>query len=92
MFLMQYYGIQKGENVMKRTKLARLLTTAVCLSILIGVHNGKIALWRDGDPEPFKVFPYRASMLPDEQEQMLKKGIRVESMEDLQRLLENYLS
>lgn len=73
-------------------RITRFLSTAFLLSILIGVHNGKIALWRDGDPEPFKVFPYRASMLPDEQEQALKKGIRVESMEELERLLEAYLS
>ncbi len=77
---------------MKQKRLARIFTAAVLTSILIGVHNGRIALWRDDDPEPFKVFPYRAFMLPDEQEEMLRKGIRVESMEELQRLLEAYLS
>lgn len=77
---------------MKQKKLSQFLTAAILTSILVGVHNGKIALWRDDDPEPFKVFPYRASMLPDEQEEMVKKGIRVESMEELQRLMEAYLS
>lgn len=77
---------------MKRRKIAQIFTAAVLTSILIGVHNGRIALWRDDDPEPFKVFPYRASMLPDKQEEMVRKGIRVESMEELQRLLEAYLS
>ena len=77
---------------MKYRKLARFFTAAFLVSILVGVHNGRIALWRDNDPKPFKVFPYPVSMLPDEQEQMVRKGIRVESMEELQRLMENYLS
>ena len=79
-------------HTVKQRKMAQFLATAILASILVGVHNGKIALCRADDPEPLKVFPYRASMLPDEQEKMVKKGIRVESMEQLQRLLENYLS
>jgi len=76
----------------KCRKMTRLLSTVLLAGILIGVHNGRIALWNEGNDKPFKVFPYRASMLPDEQEQMLKNGIRVESMEELQRLVEAYLS
>ena len=77
---------------MNRKRIARIFTAAVLTGILIGVHNGRIALWQDGDPEPFKVFPYPVSLLPDEQEQMVRNGVRVESMEELQRLMEAYLS
>lgn len=79
-------------HTVKRRKITRFLSTMLLAGILIGVHNGRIALWNEGEEKPFKVFPYRASMLPDKYENMLKGGIRVESMEELQRLMDAYLS
>ena len=79
-------------HTVKRRKMTRFFSAVLLAGILIGVHKGRIALWNEGQNEPFKVFPYRASMLPDEYEQMLKKGIRVESMDELRRLMEAYLS
>ena len=62
------------------------------LGFLLGIHNGQIALWRDEDPEPIKVFPYSAQMLPVADRRALEEGIRFESKEDLLRLMEDYLS
>jgi hypothetical protein len=39
-----------------------------------------------------EVFPYRAEMLPAADRQALEKGIRIESEDELARLLEDYLS
>ena len=77
---------------MNKKKISSLLSMALAFVFLLGIHEGKVALWQEDDPEPVKIFPYRASMLPDEAQEQLRKGIRIESMEDLDRLIEIYLS
>jgi len=62
------------------------------LGFLLGIHEGKIALWKDNDPQPIKVFPYRAELLPEADQKALKKGIKAESIHQLQSLIEDYLS
>ena len=51
---------------MKKKSLSNLLCCAMLAVYLLGVHDGKIALWQGDDPKPIKVFPYSASMLPEE--------------------------
>ncbi len=77
---------------MKYRKFSGILCGALMAVYLLGVHEGKIALWSGDDPEPIKVFPYRVSMLPKKERQMLKEGIEVESLDELYRLAEAYLS
>lgn len=77
---------------MKRTQICRHLCLFLLLGFLLGIHDGRIALWKDGQAEPWKIFPYPASALPAQTQQELSRGIRVDSMEDLDRLLENFLS
>ena len=77
---------------MKKRQLCRYLCTFLLLGYLVGIHDGRIALWKDGAADPWKVFPYPAAVLPAETQQQLLQGIRVDSMEDLDRLLENLLS
>lgn len=78
--------------MMKKRILTRLIPGILMAFFLVGIHEGKIALWEGDDPEPIKVFPYRASMLPKADRQRLEKGIRVETMEELTKLAEAYLS
>lgn len=59
---------------------------------LLGIHEGKIALWKDEDPQPMKVFPFYARFLPSADRRALEEGIRFESEEDLKRLLTDYMS
>ena len=68
------------------------LYLALILSFILGIHGEKIALFRPGQPEPVKVFPYRAAMLPAEARTALEQGIEIESLEQLEQLAENYLS
>lgn len=77
---------------MNKKKISHFLSTMLLFIFLLGIHDGKVALWQEDDPEPVKIFPYRASLLPDEAQEQLRKGIRIESMEDLDRLIEAYLS
>lgn len=73
-------------------KMHHFSLSLVLLGFLLGIHEGKIALWRENDPEPMQVFPYRAELLPEADQIALKKGIRVESIRQLRSLVEDYLS
>ena len=77
---------------MKRSVFCRRLCPLLLLGFLVGVSNGRLALWKDGQATPWKVFPYPVAALPADTQRQLQQGIRVDSMEDLDRLLENLLS
>lgn len=68
------------------------LSGLLLLGFLLGIHEGKIALWYQDDPTPITVFPYSAKLLPAEDRRALEEGIRFDSPEELKRLLEDYLS
>lgn len=71
-------------------KQSKLIIPIVMLGFLLGIHNGRVALWKEPDPEPRKVFPYPVTMLPQDIQQALQEGIYIESETDLERLLENF--
>lgn len=73
-------------------KKLSILYSILCFGFLLGIHEGKIALWKDNDPEPYKVFPYYASLLPKADRNALKKGIYLENEDQLRKLVEDYLS
>ena len=73
-------------------KLRRILCPALLLGLLLGVHEGRIALWVQGQSQPLQVFPYSAASLPDADYLALEKGIPIESRDQLNQLLEDYLS
>ena len=72
-------------------KLRRIIPAVMLFGYLLGIQDGYIALWKDGNSKPM-VSPYRAALLPQEDQQRLKNGIRVENKEELARLVEDYLS
>lgn len=75
-----------------KNKALRCLCALFLLGFLLGVRDGKIALWKDGNAEPMRVFPYPIAVLPAQTQAELRNGIRVDTMDDLNRLLENLLS
>ena len=75
---------------MKR-KTSNLAALVVLGGFLLGIHEGKVTLWRDGNKHPEQVFDIRADSLPPADRLQLRRGIRVESRESLWLLLENYL-
>ena len=64
----------------------------ILFGFLLGVHQGKVALWKDDDPKPTRVFPYSVQLLPPADRRALEEGIRFESAEDLMRVITDYLS
>ena len=77
---------------MKKRSVTRLVLPLALAVYLLGIHDGKVALWEGNDPEPVKVFPYRASRLPEEAQKRLEEGIPIDSMDELRKLAEAYLS
>lgn len=73
-------------------KLDRLYYFSLFLGFILGIRGGFIALWPEDQPEKAKVFPYSAASLPDADKQALKKGIYIESEEELVSILEDFLS
>ncbi len=61
-------------------------------SLLLGLHRGYLALYDTGKEEPLQVFPFSAASLPQLDQQRLEAGIPIGDMEQLQKLLRDYLS
>ena len=73
---------------MKKRRLSWLLA----LYLVLGTWKGYIALFEKGEAEPCQIFPNQLSALPPEDQAALEKGIIIRSEQQLQSLLEDYLS
>ncbi|MDD5863266.1 MAG: BofC C-terminal domain-containing protein [Firmicutes bacterium] len=62
------------------------------LSMTLGCFRGYLALFDKGAGEPRQIYPCQVSTLPDADRQALEKGIPVRTEEELNRLLEDFLS
>lgn len=76
---------------MKKQHITSAFASFLLFGFLLGVHNGKVALWKGQDPKPIRVFPYSVSALPPQAQEALRSGIPIESMEDLESLIKKYL-
>ncbi len=74
---------------MKTTHLRALV---LVLGFLLGIQDGRIALWKDGQAQPVEVFPIQAKMLPEADRKALEEGIAIENSSELTRILEDFLS
>ncbi len=77
---------------MRSKRQIRFLCQLLALGFLVGSYNGKIAVWKDDDPEPFRVYPCPVYLLPKKERDALTKGIRIDDMDDVSRFLENFMS
>lgn len=59
---------------------------------LIKEYNGNVAVFENGKSFPFKTTETMVKDLPVADRELLKKGISVESKEELSRILEDYCS
>jgi hypothetical protein len=69
-----------------------LLYSILLLGFTLGIHHGSVALWKDGVRTPLTVFPLCADHLPEADRQLLKNGIRAETVSEVTAILEDYLS
>ena len=55
-------------------------------------YEGKIAIFRNEDTQPFIVYDSYISSLPQADQEKLKNGIIITNTDDLQRAIEDYTS
>lgn len=53
-------------------------------------YDGRLAVFIDGENTPVTVYNTYTDTLPQQDKELIQKGIRVESTEKLQRLIEDY--
>lgn len=75
-----------------KKRYAHLAMLALCFSFLLGIKDGKVVLWKEGQSQPVKTYPYPVSMLPKEAQDALKKGVPLESEQQLYDMIKDYLS
>ena len=73
-------------------KKQRLLASILLFGFLLGVYEGKVAVWMDGKKDPVRVFPYSVSMLPKADQRKLEDGLHFNNLTELKRFIEDYLS
>ena len=59
---------------------------------ILGAYRGYIAIWTTPNGEPAKVFPYSVQSLALADQKKLQNGIEITSVDQLQQLLQDYLS
>lgn len=73
-------------------KRAHILYYILLLNLFLGIHQGNLALWKEGCAVPEAVYPCPVHALPLEDQSLLKQGIPVASPEELTARLEDLLS
>ena len=77
---------------MNKQGLLRALTAITLTGFLVGTYNGRLAVWKDDDPQPYRVYPCPVYLFPKAEREALRKGIRINDMNDLSNFLENFMS
>ncbi len=77
---------------MKSIWRIRFLCTSLLLGFLLGSYNGRLAVWKGDDPEPYRVYPCPVYLFPQKEREALQRGIQINNMDDLSKFLENFLS
>ena len=70
----------------------RQASLLLALYLILGSYKGYIALFEEESTEPRQIFPNQVRSLPQEDQQLLEKGILIRSQYQLAQLLEDYLS
>jgi len=70
----------------------RNLMIMLTLWAYLGIYEGYLALWKEPSGKPDRVFPYSASLFPEEDRKALEKGIHFSSQQELAQLIQDYLS
>ena len=69
-----------------------VLSCLLVFTLFLGSYRGYVAIYEKDAEEPKQVFPYRVDTLPDADQKMLEERIRVKDENQLNQLLEDYLS
>ena len=69
-----------------------LLPCLILAGFLLGIRDGRIALWKENQATPSRIFSTQPDMLPVADQLALRRGIVLDSETELAHMLEDYLS
>lgn len=72
-------------------RIRNICTMVLVMGFLLGIRDGKVTLWQDGQSHPEQIYDIRADTLPPADQIQLRRGIRVQTRQELWLLLENYM-
>lgn len=72
-------------------KIASHALVFLLSGFLLGAWNGRLAVWKDEDPQPVHVFDCRISSLPPADQILLRRGIPAANSQELAALIEDFL-
>lgn len=58
----------------------------------IAEYQGKIAVFKNGENVPMDIYNVYVSTLPQHDKTLLEQGIKIETPEELQKIIEDYTS
>lgn len=73
-------------------KFFRIFLPVMAIMLYLGIHNGNLALYRQGHKVPVQVYSVPVTVFPKEDQTALAAGIPIENQKQLSDLLEAYLS
>ncbi len=77
---------------MRRKLRTQVMIGIFIMGFLVGSYRGRLAIWKGDDPQPYRVYPCPVYLLPKQERNALQRGIRINTMDDLEQFLENFLS
>ena len=72
-------------------RIRKIAALTLAAAYLLGIREGKVTLWREGEGHPLQIYDIRADSLPPADQFLLGQGIRLKSREELLQILENYI-
>lgn len=69
----------------------RICTLVLAMGFLLGIRDGRLALWQEGSGHPLQIYDIRADTLPPADQLQLRRGIRLQTRQELWQVLENYM-
>lgn len=73
-------------------QIKQICALTLAAGFLLGLREGRLTLWQEDDPHPVQIYDIREDSLPPADRLRLRRGIRLESREELWQILEDYLS
>lgn len=67
-------------------------TTQEIFYYKVGEYKGKVAVFKNSDKTPFEIYESYIENFPEHDRELLRNGIKADTAEELQKIIEDYTS